>query len=409
MVSSTQQTYALRRYMISVLAIASLVFFVTFLVIMPLTCRNLSFSYYYKKHELNNYINKKLHQNEARAHKANEQLQQFIQNIGPDRLKEEFNKRLHQPHQQFCFGLVSTGRKYNPKYLTQVVARLIPQIYKDTSTTLIIYNANSPPKINRDAVQLSKYLPIVTRSSSKNQQYNDGTASKESVDYLYILKKCIQTNARYIIILEDDALPTTDFIENLHYIIHKTLPTDSLSRSTWAFIKLYYPEKWQGWGNPEVPELIITSGQLATVFAIVWNILSWKNIFLRGYRRIFLSWLIFIIVLCYAILFLALLGRQHLIELRKLSRSFYTLVPAPECCTPAIIYPLDKAILLADYLANNSLERPIDFIIDDFIKKNKLEKFLILPNLVSHIGLISSLSHKSYSPNPYNYDFIFDP
>ena len=379
---------------------------------MPITCRNLSFSYYYKKHELNDYINQKINENELRAHKAQLRLHQFVEATGRDRLKQELNNRLHLRHQQFCFGLVSTGRKYNPKYLTQVVARLVPQIYKDTSATMIIYNANIPPTINQDAIQLSKFLPVITRSSSPpppNQRYYDGTASKESVDYLYILRQCIKTNARYIIILEDDALPSDDFIEQLHYVIHKLLSTSSLSRSTWAFIKLYYPEKWQGWGNPEVPELIMTSAELAVIVVAIWTIFSWKNVFIRGYRRICLSWLIFIIAMCYALLFLALLGRQHLIELRKLSRLFYNLVPAPECCTPAIIYPFDKATLLANYLANNTLDRPIDFIIDEFIAKTKLEKFLILPNLVSHIGLISSLSHKSFNPNPYNYDFIFDP
>ena len=107
----------------------------------------------------------------------------------------------------------------------------------------------------------------------------------------------------------------------------------------------------------------------------------------------------------YAILVAFMVGRQYIMEWRRISKFTYRVVPAPDCCSPAILYAADKAKQLSAYLKTKtcSSSYPIDLAMDEFAKVNNYKKYLVEPNLLQHIGMFSSIKAKSAFPQRFIY------
>ena len=103
------------------------------------------------------------------------------------------------------------------------------------------------------------------------------------------------------------------------------------------------------------------------------------------------------------------LGRAHWDELKKVSPILARVVEARGCCTPAILYPEEHLSQLVTYLSSIQCSSafPLDIAIDTFVKKNNLHKFLAIPNLFRHIGMVSSLP-KGHKPVR-EFQLLLDP
>ena len=68
-------------------------------------------------------------------------------------------------------------------------------------------------------------------------------------------------------------------------------------------------------------------------------------------------------------------------------------VPAPDCCTPANLYPGPNIDRLADSLASISCgyNKAKDFALVDVVAETGLKAWYLQPNIVSHIGAYSSI------------------
>ena len=66
---------------------------------------------------------------------------------------------------------------------------------------------------------------------------------------------------------------------------------------------------------------------------------------------------------------------------------------APDCCTPANLYPRPSLARLTRLLAEVTCgpDLPLDFALVDVVKSAGLESLYLQPNIVKHIGAISSL------------------
>ena len=86
--------------------------------------------------------------------------------------------------------------------------------------------------------------------------------------------------------------------------------------------------------------------------------------------------------------------------LRLLGTAGYRLRDAPECCTPAMLYPREGAKIVTDLLSK--VECRIGFGKDLALHQLKREHswpaLWIQPSLVQHIGLHSSLSQRLVDP-----------
>lgn len=322
--------------------------------------------------------------------------------IGSANFSGLFRRLQKAKHPKFCFVIVSVRRhnKHDTLYLTQVVARLAPQVLNENAT-LVVYNAEG--STHTEALDLSKFIPVVhaKEETINKQQLTIDKYDKKRLDYISSLQLCLEQEAKYAVILEDDALPAKDFMLRLKYVLqHRVLRDDK----SWAFLRLFYPEKYQGWGNDSwiVAELILDVVLMATLLTALSVISlppteSFKQVLkaqcgLWRHRWIVLFRFSLSCALSLSLLFVV--GRPHLLELRKVSVHLTSVVEAPGCCIQGVVYPNVHLKAVVSYLQSVHCSKggyPVDIALDDFPKKLGLKKWLVVPNMMTHIGMVSSL------------------
>ena len=359
------------------------IYITTFFLVLPLFCHNLGFSSYFVKPKEPYKILKA--QNEERTKQAKEVLESFQQSSTPLRSLEKARQT------EFSIVLLTAYRSSNTHYLLQVTARLLPQVARDEGKTVMaILNSDPQSRKNEDAIYLSNFVNVINSPVSSTLRIS--LRSREKEDYIAGLETALQHNSTYVLMIEDDALPSENLLKDLRFVLKNILPWKSLKTSRdWAFVKLYYPEKWQGHGWPELPELIFF-GVLGGCVG-VWIDSKFRSKTKTRRPSLFctlLFWTVYVVLVIYTV------GRAHWIELRKLFPFMYAVVNAPGCCTPGVLYKRSHARELANFLkgVNCNDSYPMDIAIDDFAKKSNLERYLVMPNMVSHIGVHSSLSNQ---------------
>lgn len=373
------------------------------LFVLPRFCGDLGFSIFYNP--TSSSYAQVAADNEKRADAASNYMLDHHEEFSA-----ELSDRLNASGTEFCVLVISVRRPENPRYLTQVVARLIPQLLQLNNFSFCIYNPEGA--LHQEAMKLAPYVPIASRKMKRDNNLLD-KYDAERRDYVAALQWCLTKGAHYNIILEDDALPDLLFVQKLRFVIDHRLP---FNEHSWAMLKLFYPEKYQGWGDSasvtlELIFVVMSSGIVIALFSAL-TIPGPLCISCQP-PTIQISWTLAVIRCVFSmgfVLYIMLaLGRPHWEELKKVSPYLARVVEARGCCTPAMLYPAEHLPQLVEYL--NSVHCtsafPIDIAIDKFAKENHLHKFLTIPNLVRHIGMVSSLpkSHK----NVKEFQLLFDP
>lgn len=275
---------------------------------------------------------------------------------------------------------------------------------------LVICNVDPNPADHTDVARLSKYIPTVQRF---NQSGKDTTKTasaqrtelygksmhlnkyvKETIDYMFCLESAYHMNSTYILMVEDDAIPHKDVLSNVKHVMDTKLHHHDRE---FGHIKLYYPQKWQGFALEEtrIIELVSIGCIGAGVFVFL---LNWFS-FVKKRSLTHLIQIIYFVAGCiYFILVAELLDRQNLMELRRLSKSFYSFKQSPGCCTQAMLYSDHIVPALLEYLQEAA--RPgmdhTDIAIYKFTLKYNIPCYQIEPNLFYHVGLYTSLVEGRY-------------
>lgn len=288
----------------------------------------------------------------------------------------------------FCFIVVTNRRPAETHYLTQVVGSLLPQIIADGKSTFAIFNAEGPT--HKEAVFLSSIVQVITREMSSRN--SPASFDRERQDYVTALEWCSNKGATFSCVIEDDALPSADFINRLRFILNYRMNKAS---SKWLYLKLFYPEKFQGWGNDLVLELVAMSSAGGLLLTIVSVVFLCDNVRKLNYKAMFFRLVISSLFTTYCLM---VAGRPHLMALRKMSVYLSTVRLAPGCCTPALLFPNDHTPKLLQYLNSVRCTRgfPIDLAIDKFADDRGLQRLIVEPNMFRHIGYISSLPGKGW-------------
>ena len=300
-----------------------------------------------------------------------------------------------------------------------------------------------------------------TRSASENgadRKQFAAAVRKETADYAAALAACLDYKPRYVLVIEDDALPRPELFTDLrHHLgslgqmyLKLSTPRSHDVMPNWAYLKLYYPEKWSGFELHQVTLLSLVScvlgGISLALFRAAFKAISRMhehqlgqileshrsrflcrsisgiyepcgmvnaftrlrrtgaliycdgncNWFLR-FARTFSDRAMLVRAAQFTIIWLSILfalGKPNLDELRFVHSQLRRLVPADPCCTPAVVYPYKSAMLLRNHIVGNvSSARPeTDLYIDDFFRNIlKIQSFLAMPYLVEHVGFVSSL------------------
>ncbi|KAK2150022.1 hypothetical protein LSH36_427g04025 [Paralvinella palmiformis] len=349
-------------------------------------------------------------QNDERAKLAS----QYIADLDAEKTLSEYRKMIDANPVDVVVGIITVQRNFRNhqmKYLTQVMAQLDRLFRVDTSFSqkvLFICNTHAGPGVHQEAIKLAQYFPLFSRfpNGSSSHVILD-QFEKEKQDYAFCLKTALGYQPKYILLIEDDALPHPDMFGTVRYVLDhavERLRNSGLQlddQHKWAYLKLFYPEKWQGYAK----EFELCLELLALGVLGGWVSLCAFLLCLSHTRRPHYSTtpqrLAFMLGACYMIFFAVLVGRQNLLEFRRLSYGLYRVKAAPQCCTPAVLYRSCVVSDLVDHLDRTKCTKraPVDLVIDAYTVKHNFRNYVIEPNLFKHIGYISTLKGPARDPS----------
>lgn len=385
----SQMQRVLNNVIRSKLPVVLVVYLVMAIFFVPYVGMNLPYSVYY---HLNPEVD--LERINEENHRRVREAEMTLKSFNATNYNQFLNRT--RKHSRFCFVIPSVSRPAEVRYLTQVVASLLPQI-AGTDSVFTVLNAEGPR--HTEAKNLSSIVPVEAIGANHSSVY-----VKETMDYVLALEWCQRRGATFSVILEDDVIVGTDFMERLKFTLQYRVPRDN----TWAFLKLYYPEKWEGWGNERrlILELVATAllgGIFLTALIYMIQLLLLRTLPTMNKLELFYLFAIYVLSCAFVLYLLLTLGRPHWLSLRKFNHHLSSVVPAPGCCTPAVLYPEVHLPDIIRYLkhTNRSGHFPLDIALDKFANSKGLERLLVVPNMVRHIGFVSSLGKHGQNPHQF--------
>lgn len=332
------------------------------------------------------------------------QLQSFQMSM-PE-FKQTMDDRLMQT-KAYEFQFVVITRSTHPRnqynYLVRTVLKLAMAVDQDPNVAIVVMNVGEEdPQIRR----LSELVPV--------KQIHEGQVENETIshrkylgkqlqDYATALRLCAESRAQYCCILEDDVIVSSHLLVTLRILLAR-IRSKHGDMDRWGMLKMYYKEAWMGYATEVWYEpIVIGVGSGTATFLLC---------FLRTRRRDRVVVRTVYKALCVAlpagalcVLFSYLVGRPNLLQLRKaIPRLHAAVSPAPTAITAGILYPRDTARELQGYMLNllhNGSVLASDIAVGEFMTVRHLATYLAVPNLLDHIGFVSTnlmkvRSHKEH-------------
>ncbi|TDH15588.1 hypothetical protein EPR50_G00010330 [Perca flavescens] len=284
----------------------------------------------------------------------------------------------------------SEGRDFH--YLLQVTRQLsvlLGGCGARPCAEVLVCDVESGHLENQDAKLLEAHFRVIRRSPAEQQRdrrERANTFEREKRDYVFCLRKGWElVQPRHVIVLEDDALPKPDF-----FSVVKELLSRRFARHT-LYVKLYHPERLQRYWNPEPYRILewvglgLVGATALLLAAALWNHCSCSFSPSAG-RLLFFT--------LYVMAAAELLGRHYLLEARRLSPQLYAVSPATECCTPAMLFPGNASLRVAEYLDGSFCAKgnAKDMVLYRMARTIAGERaHSVEPNLITHIGAFSSV------------------
>uniref|UniRef100_A0A8C0UNM9 Post-GPI attachment to proteins GalNAc transferase 4 n=1 Tax=Cyanistes caeruleus TaxID=156563 RepID=A0A8C0UNM9_CYACU len=336
---------------------------VTFAVVAPLICHRLLHSYFYlRRWHLNPMSQEFLEQNQQEGQDA----LHYFEKMQMPNASEVSGSEAFQP--LLLITIITVQRQNDFHYVLQVAShfhRLLQKCgVRCQSHRMLLCNVESDPSIHQDVRLLSSLFPMVSRDrTGENPDPSLNQFEKEKQDYVFCLEQSLLVyNPEYILLVEDDAVPEKEIFSVLQHLFLARFSKPYLRDA--LYFKLYHPERLQHYFNPEPM-----------------RILEWLGLgmFLGPVLTFAYCW--------------ALVGRHYGLELRRLHPALYNVVPASECCTPAMLFPAASARRASEYLQGLRCRQGFakDTALYSLLRGKGENAFVVEPNLVRHVGMYSSL------------------
>ncbi|KAM3912761.1 post-GPI attachment to proteins factor 4 [Leptodactylus fuscus] len=286
--------------------------------------------------------------------------------------------------------IITTRRRPEYHYLLQVALGFLHRLSDcgpDCSDfKLLVCNVDPVPDTHADACLLSQLLPSVARYLTDRVAEAPNRFEQEKQDYTYCLSRSLELySPEYVLLVEDDAVPLKDIFSAFFHLVQVRFPKEPLGGALYA--KLYHPERLQGYVNPEPMRILEWIG-LGGIWGLV---LTW--LYTVVFHRPRFSWGVCVALTVYAMLLAELAGRHYLLELRRASPALYNVVPATECCTPAMLFSEASARRTVQYLEELECAPGYakDIALYNELWRRKERAWALEPNLVRHVGMFSTL------------------
>lgn len=385
---------------------------ITFLVILPLACFNMENSLYFLSYSKDGVKQRQLEENSRRLEEAHRYFE-TLDLTKLDALLQSLANDQNPGALKIAITIITVSRnlyrrsefdKFQPMYLTQVTWKFLTKLYSIKAEgflhriTLSICNVDNDPNTYEEAKSISHVVPVFQRFN-KTHVSQVHVLEKEKDDYVFCLNRSLENNPDYVLLVEDDALPTSDFFS----VLDRTLKLHLVQRiargefiaqfENIAFIKFFHPERLLSFWNfdrERIPELIAITILLGISLKSVYNFIA------KG-KESSVALCLFI----YSFLVIAIVGRPNFTNFRSIfSPYLHTFTPAPSCCTQAMLFPFTSAAEVISYLHKVTCHDKFgkDSGLDRMISETKLKAYLVQPNTFTHVGIYSTHDEKLFNP-----------
>jgi len=364
---------------------------VTFCVVLPLCCHRLLYSYFFiKSMYLDSMSEEVLRESLDRGQDA---LRFWQGASAAAAASSRFGDVAQRPE---LLVIVVTARRNEGRdfhYLLQVMRQLSGALGgrggERRCAEVLVCDVESGSRENQDAKLLEDHFRVIRPSPRERQQRSGervNTFEREKRDYVFCIRKGWElVKPQNTVVLEDDAFPKEDFFRVVKDLLSRRFSLQTL------YVKLYHPERLQRYWNPEPYRILEWVGLgLVAATALLLTVPHWNPCSFSF--TLSASHLLF-----FAVYFMAaaeLLGRHYLLEVRRLSPQLYAVSPATECCTPAMLYPGNSSLRVAEYLDGSFCVQGSakDMVLYQMARAIPGERaHSVEPNLITHIGAYSSV------------------
>ncbi|XP_046572588.1 post-GPI attachment to proteins factor 4-like isoform X2 [Haliotis rubra] len=381
-----------------------LLYALTFLVFLPLICVNLRHSLYHLRlHDAEEEERRLITENDLRLVENEQIVKKYNESVIKN---SQSGPLLHSEDVDVGITVITVSRNrhrkggYKPKYLTQVVGRLLGLLNNTANHSkrkygLFVCNVDDHPETYDELKPLKIILPTF-QMYQKTRDSKIDIFEKEKRDYIFCLEETLKLNALYAFLVEDDGYPHKDLIPVLERTIDSHVEQKAVAEFSpkvlprnVTYVKFYHPERLLGYISTELerlPELFAVSFVFGTLMVILYAhfVLQWTRNNLK---------VIWFVCVLYCGLVALFVGRVNLMEMRRMSVQTYQVTSAPSCCTPAMLYPRQGGREIVKRLSAVTCKRRYgkDMALEDIRRRHGYTALMVQPNLFKHIGLYSSL------------------
>ena len=308
------------------------------------------------------------------------QIQRESAEIANQDLKNYFKEKIYDLKipTKFCVGILSSQRKQN--YLLQVVTALITRTeYIPSKFKLFVLKIDE--RENDDAKEIEQYVHTVNLPNHFGFSAEElaDAVNKEVADYANALQYSFSRNCNYHILLEDDALPSRDWLEKIEAAV------DQIKKDNFFTIKLLFlnePEK-------------MTSHILLCIFVSAFGTM-FAYLCICGASKWDIKPSVMGCALVFSVILICIKVSGFVPFVSKNSEGYleYSL----GFSLTAALYQKQTVKRLAELFAESVKQKvpllPKDILLEDFKTSIGGKEFNIKPSVFQHIGLHSSLSWK---------------
>jgi hypothetical protein len=234
-----------------------------------------------------------------------------------------------------------------------------------------------------DTVFTYENVSVRDKARMRSQESPDGHNKKALFDYSYMLRRCLDTNSPYILMLEDDIIAADGWYRHTKAAVRELETT--VEYQTSIYLRLFYNTRIQGWNSESWPVYLFWSVVFEVLLIGTLRLLCRSS---RAASRFFTPRTTLVILLicspaCVGLYFAA--GRL-------------TVHPNPTgihqmngygCCSQALLFPRSQVPPMLDYFRKRRIG-PRDELIEKHAELKKLTRWALTPSVFQHIGSRSS-------------------
>lgn len=207
-------------------------------------------------------------------------------------------------------------------------------------------------------------------------------------DYRTLLQACIDSEAPYTTLIEDDVVAADGWFQRTMDGLDeaKAKTADDRSLNDWLYLRLFFAEKFLGWNGETAPQRALAS---VTIILTVGLILIGVR-YLWPQTRGFLSNALIMTVCCFClpltITLFFLSGKLTMLPLQPGVNKMNQY----GCCSQGLVFNRDHASELVSWLGEAQSGLFFDMLVEKFADEHTLERWALQPPVLQHIGVRSS-------------------